>query len=358
MPRFLESVKPVVRDFWRGLTTPDVVAVKMAAVLLLVALGGLSVAAERFRRQIESGSVDWRSVPDDFCRASVLAMRGAPRECDPVARTIIFVGPSAMRDWLPPDKDTDAVASAAAGGPVRVLAMCGARQGCAAAAALIDHFGSDFNGWFVIGVTRQMIACRRNASDTMRRRRESQELGFHSDLHRHISAALGHPQEIETGWELWDHRRFHYHSLLKPGLGLPRRMPRLQLGKPPDTATPRRDEYENVGPMDLELLDRHLTVLRELAKHVRGRGRARLALVETPWEEHLVLDRQSPEQAQDEAAYRRRMKAWSDHEDVPWITAPTTFPATSSDFRDSRHVGSLSLRHRFLEVVVQELSTR
>jgi hypothetical protein len=347
----------MVRNFWRGLTTPDAAVVKIAATLLLVALAGLSVAAEAFRRRVESGDVAPRSMRDDFCRASVVAMRGAAREADPTALTFVFVGPSATRCWLPPDDEVDEVAAAAAGAPVRILWMCGPRQGWASSAALIERFGTDFDGWFVVGVTRQLIACRRGGANAARRRRDTQELGFDSDVQRSASAILGHEQHRKTGWELWDHRRFYYHALFKPALGLPWGVRWLQTAKPP-AGDRFEGEMDAVGPLDFEQLDRHLAVMQGLVERVRGHGRARIALVETPWEQHLVASLQSPDWLRDEAAYRRRMGEWSEQNDVPWITSPADFQATAADFKDSRHVGSPRLRRRFLEAVVHELSSR
>jgi hypothetical protein len=351
------SSPTLLRDFWRGLTTPAAAVPRVAVVLLLAALAGLSVAAENFRRRIESGDVAPQSMRDDFCRASIVAMRGAAREADPTAPTFVFVGPSAMRDWLPPDDEVDEVATAAAGGPVRVIWMCGPRQGMASSAALIDRFGADFDGWFVVGVTRQLIACRQSDALEARRRRDTQELGFDSDVQRAASAILGHEQHRKTGWELWDRRRFYYHALFKPAVRLPWGVRWLRKGKPP--AGGRLEaEMDAIGPLDIEQLDRHLAVMQEVVERVRGHGRARIALVETPWEEHLLSSLQSPEWLRDEAAYRRRMREWSEKNDVPWITAADDFQATSADFKDSRHVSSPRLRRQFLEAVVLELSSR
>ncbi|MFM8707109.1 MAG: hypothetical protein ACKOHK_03210, partial [Planctomycetia bacterium] len=330
------------------------------AALLLVAVGGLSVAAERFHRRIEAGAVDWRTIPHHASRASVLAMQGAARATDSSVDTFVFVGASTMRSWLPTDEEADAVGSAAAGRPVRLLAMCGDLQTYATSAALIDRFGADFPGWFVISVSRQLIDGRRGRAAGMRRRRASQELGFHSEVQRRVSTLLGHPQESASGWEVWDRRRFYYRALVKPALGLPWTMPWERNEKSPPTAGRGAPAVGSVGvrasPPDPELLDRHLDVLREVATSLRGRGGARLALVETPWENDLVPGLRSPEQATHEDVYRRRLQAWAEDNDIPWITTPTTFAATSADFDDARHVGSPALRRRFVEVVVRELS--
>jgi hypothetical protein len=357
MPTSPLSPPTLLRDFWRGLTTPDAAVPRIAAVLVLAALAGLSVAAENFRRRIESGAVAPQSMRDDLCRASVVAMRGAAREADPTAPNFVFVGPSAMRCWLPPDDEVDEVATDAAGRPVRVILMCSPLQGWASSAALIDRFGADFDGWFVVGVTRQLIACGRSDAIAARRRRETQELGFDSDVQRAASAILGDEQHPETGWELWDRRRFYYRALVRPTFSPLWGLRRLRKGKPPAGGR-FEPEMDAIGPLDLERLDRHLAVMQEVVQRVRGHGRARIALVETPWEEHLLSSLQSPEWLRDEVAYRRRMREWSEKNDVPWITAAADFQATSADFGDSRHVGSLRLRCQFLEAVVHELSPR
>lgn len=352
------SSPTLLREFWHGLTTPDAAVPRIAAVLLLAAVAGLSIAAEGFRRRIESGHVAPQSLLDDFCRASVVAMRGAAREADPAAPTFVFVGPSAMRDWLPRGREADEAASAAAGRPVRVLAMCGPRQSCASSAALIERFGADFDGWFVVGVTRKSIGQRPSDDDLPLLRRDSQVLGFDSEVLRRASAYLGYPQEPPTGLELWDRRRFYHHALLKPALVIPRGSSRLRSGQPAGRPDPADVGNRSEGPLDPEALDRHLAVLLDVATRVRNGGRARMALVETPWEEHLVSSLQSPEWLRDEAAYRRRMLDWSETNDVPWITAAADFEATSADFMDSRHVGSPRLRRQFVDAVVRELANR
>lgn len=355
IPTIAVSSPTLLHDFWRGLTTPDAAVPRIAAVLLVASMAGLSIAAEGFRRRIESGDVAPQSMRDDSCRASVVAMRNAAREADPATPTFVFVGPSALRDWLPREREADEAASAAAGRHVRVLRMCGPRQSCASSAALIERFGADFDGWFVVGVTRQSIGRRPSDDDLPLLQRDSQVLGFDSEVLRRDSAFLGYPQEPPTGWELWDHRRFYHHALLKPALVIPWKSPRLQAGQRSGRPEPADAGDRPDGPLDPESLDRHLAVLLGVATRVRDGGRARMALVETPWQEHFVS---SPEWLRNEAAYLRRMREWSETNDVPWITAAADFEATPDDFKDSRHVGSPRLRRQFVEAVVRELSNR
>jgi hypothetical protein len=343
---------PLFREFWRGLTTPDFGVLKMAAVIFLVLLGALSVAAVNFRKQVEAGNVDWRVMTNDFCRSSVIAVNGAARETDPSALNLIFVGPSALRCWLPPSEEADALASSVAGSTVRLRVMSGNRQGYAITAALVDRFGADFNGWFVIGVGRQAIGCELTTEDLEYRRRQPRILCFDSEVLRSHAAYLGYPMDRATGWELWDHRAFHYQTKL----GLDRPFKR----KPyhpymPATSISSDAWRESIRPLDASSLERHLTVLEQTVRNVREQGRARVALVETPWVDTFAPAMRTPEWRRDEDAYQQTMREWSQRNNVPWITAASRFEASVADFADVRHVGSPELRRKFLEAVVREL---
>jgi len=343
----------LLREFWRGLTTPDVGVLKMAAVIFLILLGALSVAAVNFRKQVEAGKVDWRVITNDFCRSSMIAVNGAARETDPSAMNLIFVGPSALRCWLPPPEEVDALASSAAGSAVRLRVMSGNRQGYAITSALIDRFGADFDGWFVIGVGRQAIGRELTMEDLEYRRRQPRILCFDSEVLRSNSAYLGYPMERATGWELWDNRAFHYQTKL--GLDLPFKKKKSYHPYMPATSVSSSAGTESIRPLDASSLERHLTVLEQMMRKVREQGRARVALVETPWIDTFTPAMQTPEWQRDEAAYQQTMREWSRRNDVPWITLPASFEMSASDFFDPRHVGSVRPRERFLEAVVREL---
>lgn len=343
-----------LREFWHGLTTPDLGVLKMAAVFFVILLGALSAAAVNFRKQVEAGKVDWRLMTNDFCRSSVIAVNGAARETDPSALNLVFVGPSALRCWLPSAEEADAWASAAAGSPVRLRVMSGNRQGYAITSALVDRFGADFNGWFVIGVGRQAIGRQLTAEDLEYRRRQPRILCFESEVLRSNSAYLGYPMEWTTGWELWDNRAFHYQTKL----GWDPLLKRKSSYQPylPATSIPADGWTAGIRPLDAKSLERHLTVLEEMIRKVREQGRARVALVETPWADTFSPTMRTSEWQRDEDAYQRTMREWSQRNHVPWISAATRFEASVADFADVRHVGSPELRRKFLEAVVQELA--
>ncbi|HEY8961528.1 MAG TPA: hypothetical protein VIM57_04920, partial [Luteolibacter sp.] len=305
---------PFFREFWHGLTTPDFGVLKMAAIILLTTLGILTAMAVNFRHRIEAGTVDWRRMRDEFGRSSVLAMTGAARATDPSGKNLVFVGPSSLRCWLPGPNEADEVASSAAGGNTRVLAMCANRQSYAVTAAFIDRFGADFDGWFVIGVGRQSIARTFNSEDTMLRRQQTQMLAFSSDVLTRTSSMLGTPQQPITGWELWDHRGFHRRYELGLKL-LPFRTRRPYLPHLQPTKVPFERWSSAISSLDEESLQRHLRVLEEIARSVRAHGRARVALVETPWVDHYTPSMQTPEWRRDEDLYQRRMREWSQEQD-------------------------------------------
>lgn len=343
---------PPFREFWRGLTTPDWGVLKMAAVILVGLFGIASAMAVNFRKRVETGKVDWRMMTNDFCRSSIIAASGAARETDASAENLIFVGPSALRCWLPRPEEADALASVAAGSPVRLRVMCSDRQSYACTAAFIDRFGADFNGWFVIGVTRQAIGQLRQDNREFYQR-QSRALCFDSEVLKRNAAFLGYPQARTTGWELWDHRAFHQQTKLgwyPPFLERKPYHPYVS-----SVPVPSDPVAAGISPLDTGVLERHLTVLKEVAERVRATGRARVALVETPWVDTFAPAMQTPEWRRDEDAYRQAMREWSRQNDVPWITAATGFEASVADFADVRHIGSPELRRKFLKAVVREL---
>ncbi len=348
---------PSIREFWQGLTTPDFRAVKIAAALLLITLGVLSALAVHFRHRIEAGKVDWRTIPRDLGRPSLIAMRGASRETDPLAKNLVFVGPSSLRCWLPHPDETSTLASSMSGKNVRVLSMCSGGQSYALTAALVDRFGADFDGWFVIGVGRQAIARKLTDSELRARQQQSLMIGFYSDVLIESSGILGIPQDRVIGWELWDHRGFH--QRFKLGLKL-RSSKKGKVYQPYNrpTTVPVEAWGSAINALDTDALQRHLIVLEQLVRNVRAHGRARVALVEMPWVDTYTPAMQTPEWKRDEDAYRQTMREWARRHDVPWIDDPTSFKASTADFDDAKHVGSPALRRQFLESVVRELVSK
>jgi len=343
-----------LREFWRGLTTPDFGVVKMAAVILLGLLGVVSAMAVNFRQRIEAGEVNWREMPNDFCRASVIAASGAARQTDPSATNFILVGPSALRCWLPLPEEAEALASSAVGSPARVKILCGDRQSYAYTSALIDRFGADFDGWFVIGVARQTIGRLRD-DNLMFYRRQSRALCFDSEVLRKNAAFLGYPQERPTGWELWDHRAFYQQSRL--GLHLPFLKRKPYRAYLPPSPIPEDPAIAGISALNPTVLEKNLITLKQVADHVRASGRARVALVETPWVDTFVDSMQTPAWRKDESAYHQAMREWSQRNNIPWIMAPASFDLGVSDFADFAHIGAPEPRRKFLEAVVRELAS-
>jgi hypothetical protein len=340
------------REFWHGLTTPDVRVVKMAAVMLLLLVAGLTIRAARFRREIEAGEVDWRTMPNDFCRSSVMAASGAAKQTDPSATNLIFVGPSALRCWLPLPEEAEALASASAGTPIRVKIMCADRQSYACTSALIDRFGADFHGWFVIGVARQTIGRLRD-DNLVFYRRQSRALCFDSEVLRKNATFLGYPPERATGWALWDHRAFYQQSRL--GLHLPFLKRKPYRAYFPPSPIPSDPVAAGISPLNPPVLEKNLIVLKQVLDQVRATGRARVALVETPWVDTFHPVMQTAEWRREETVYQHTMREWTKRHDVPWITAATGFDLEASDFADAAHIGAPESRRQFLECVVQEL---
>ncbi|MFD0895185.1 hypothetical protein KBB96_00490 [Luteolibacter ambystomatis] len=345
-----------IRDFWRGLTTPCPGVLKLAALFLLLLLGAVALKARHFRQQVEAGAVPWQSFEDDFSRSSIMAVRGASRETDASAKTLVFVGPSSLRCWLPHPDDTAGIASSAAGTPVKVLSMCANKQSYSFTSALIDRFGSDFDGWFVIGVGMHLIGREYVQEDHDFHRRESRVLGFSSGILRKGSGWMGDPQERETGLEAWDRRAFFYQCKLgmeRPASGKAPYFPYL-----PARPIPSDPVAADMPSFSGNMLNLHLVLLQETAERIHKAGRAKLALVETPWVDSFTPSMQTAQWRMDEATYQSKMAAWSEANGVTWISTPNHLQATAADFSDTRHLGSADLRRHFLETVTRELLTR
>jgi hypothetical protein len=336
------------------LTTPDFWAVKVAAIILLAGFGILSAMAVNFRHRIEAGGVDWRSIYKDYGRNSVMAMAGAAQETDISAKNFVFVGPSSLRCWLPHPDEASALATSSSGKKVRVLSMCGGSQSYAVTAALVDRFGADFNGWFVIGVGRQTIGRKFTETELKTRRQQPRTLGFYSDALTPASEILGLPTDPITGLELWDHLDFHYRYKLGFKLrASKKRKPYEPFLEP--TKVPVETWGSEINRLDADSLQRHLTVLELVVQSVRVHGCARVALVETPWVDTYTPAMQTAEWKRDEDAYQQMMQAWARRHDVPWLNNPASFKASTADFADAKHVGTPALRRQFLESVVRTL---
>jgi hypothetical protein len=345
-----------LREFWIGLTTPDIRAVAGAAGVIAVALLFASLLA-REDRVARGASADWLDpVYEDHARSSFYAMQGAARQASGPGPTAVFVGPSALRFWLPPPEETNAVFRSTLGPSARALILCGDSQSYATSAALIERFGWDFEGVVVVAVDRNMIAREVDADGRMNRLRQSRQLGFVSERLFAEAAALGQPMETGLGWSFWDRRSFHFHSYLGMGAWLPARLrPRHQ------PHWERRGELNlaeargHFGALAPVLLDRHLALLDRLAADARRAGRARLVLVETPWLDQYEASVRPPAWAEDEAEYAARREDWMLETGVEWWRFAEDYSVKRDDFVDPRHIGSPGLRRRFAAEVARAL---
>ena len=344
-------------DFWRGLTTPSPGTLLGALALLVLALAGGSFLA-REDRVVKGSAADWLDpVADPFARASVIAMQGAARHAPGPEPALVFVGASSLRFWLPHPDEAARVVGEALGGPRRVLTLCGNSQGLAASAALIERFGFDFDGWIVIGVDRQALGRSMPTRSGEARRNQARTLGFDSERFLAESVATGYPQRWQTGWSLWDHRAFHYQTLL----GFRRWLPG-GLATPYD---PHATLYRVVNleqgrklfaPLDPDILEAHLGVLERIVADAWRAGRARVAVLEAPW-----LDRYEPalrvgDWMADEAAYRARRERWAKAQGVPWLDPSLDYPISLKEFFDVRHFGAEAFRRRFVADTARQLA--
>ena len=292
----------------------------------------------------------------DFARGSAFALQGASVHAPGPEPTFLFVGPSALRFWLPRADEASAVASAGTDRSVNVLAMCANGQSYAVSAALLERFGFDFDGWVVIAVGRQMIAREWNDEERERRLVQSREIGFTSIRLRDEERALGLNPPVELGWGFWDHRRFYYNNRLGLGPWLPEPLravhqPHWEATQPIDFQMARRV----FAGLSVGAWERHLALLDRIVRDAEQAGVARVALVETPWLDAYEPAIRPETWEADEATYSRQMTEWCAQRGVPWLTFAREFPCTAGDFVDPRHLGSEKLRERFLQTVVTKL---
>lgn len=345
------------REFWRGLTTPRFGVVLAALGWLMLALVLGEVLARKSWLAARASPAVPAHIRDHFARASVLALQGARRQAPGPEPTLLFVGPSALRLWLPDEAESADVLAKAERGPVRVITMCGNAQSYALTAALIERFGTDFDGWIVIGVDRQMIGRSLNPGEAWLREVQSQRLGFESALFRTESEFLGVSQPKATGFALRDRRSFNRAmgfgraSLAIYLRGETSYLPHDIVPGPYDPARAAK----SLSPLSVDGLDRHLAVLERLVARVRAAGRAKVALVETPWIDDFAPELKTPEWEAEEAAYAKKMHAWSQAHGVPWLTGAAAFALKPQDFVDTRHVGSAEARREFVLMVAKEL---
>lgn len=347
------------REFWLGLTTPDVRVLRMAALLLVGALIVASFLAREER--VEKGvAADWLDpVWDDYARSSFYAMQGAGRQAAGPGPTVVFVGASALRFWLPPPEETNEILRSVLGDSARGLILCGNAQSYPLSAALIERFGWEFSGAVVVGVDRNMIGRELNQREREERRSQPRRIGFVSERLEREAVALGQPVDRGWGWIFWDRREFHFHSYLGFKSWIPAGLRRSY--RPHwESADPVKaeDARQEFGPLANKVLDRHLELLSRLAADARRADGARMVLVETPWLDQYEKTARLPGWARDEARYVARREAWSAENGVPWLDFAEDFSAASSDFVDPRHVGQPELRRRFVKEVALALKER
>lgn len=343
----------VTKDFLAGLTMPDFLAVKIAAIALLAVVAVAAAIAERMVGKVARGEYPLDRVWETGSRAEILACRGDGRETAKDRPNLVFVGPSALLCWLPHPDTADAIAEKATNTGCHLVSMCALGQGYPRTAAYIEKFGADFDGWFVIGVSRQMIARNLVAREAAVRGKQAILSCFDSVVLREETRLLGYPMASGTGLRLWDSRSFFYVNRL--GLDPPFLRKRSYEHYEPRVEMSVKFATEETGPLDRETLQRHLALLGRVVERVRKNGRAGIALVETPWVDSCMEELRTEEWHEQEREYREAMRAWSQEHGVPWLDLAHGLGAKVEDFSDPRHIGNPDLRRRFLESVTVEL---
>ena len=289
---------------------------------------------------------------------NAVTIQGAARHAAGPGPTVVLVGPSFLASLLPP-RDQLAEAYASAGvASTRVVGLAADALSLEECAAIVDKFGADFDGWFVIHVNRHTLA--RDMEDRESWKRKAGLLvGFHSPVLTDERVRSGRPISRPWGIPLLDFPRFYLQSLggwrpllfpWKLGFGS-RKSERAQ------RIPPTQEEILAQIPPSASGAQTHsFEVLGRVAERLRASGRARLAIVEVPFADEVTLEVQTEAWRAARATFALQRSAWSQAHGVPWLDITDKLRARPEDFGDARHVSSAAVTARFTAAVSQWLA--
>lgn len=344
-----EGGSSVAREFWSGLTRPSFGAAW--AMLGLAALGWLAVIAGSTTAHVRrTPAGQWvRNPLDDYGLLTARCLQGAELLARD-AETVVFVGPSLMREALPDEPSLSALFSENRAAPVRALKLCGNSLSVLEAAAVIDTFGSDFRGIFVMSVSRHRL----NRGLDLRSAEKVHTdgaLGFTSAVWEEELRRANVTPPARVGWDFWDHRAFYVRTMggwrhawgapppIFPHFFSPGENPsdeKIRAFLPEDNPAARAAVRDAIG---------------RIAERLRRAGGARLVLVEFPWADSAVPSVQDETWRAADQRHRAEMQAWSQANQVPWIDVREAMHLQRSDYCDVLHVVQTEARHRVARAI-------
>jgi hypothetical protein len=325
------------------------------AALGLALAGWLFLATSSTEARVRAtDTARWlRNAEDGWCQLNAVTIQGAVQHAAKSGETVVLVGPSHLQALLPPGPALADAFSRSSGGPRRVIQLAAPALNHEEMAAVVEKFGGDFNGWFVLAVNRHTLARDLRARDVVKDQ-GAMSLGFSSDLLDEERRRAGLPVRASWGIPLFNHPGFYLASLggWRHTLG---RAP--VFGVAEDTsAAPLRlvtaRQIELALPVHVpEAEARNFGLLGRVAERLRAGGGARLAVVEVPFADEALLEIQTSRWREQRAGFVRRREVWSRENNVPWLDATAELRLTAGDFADPAHVGSPPARIRFAEAV-------
>jgi hypothetical protein len=346
----------LVRAFWQGATQPCVGSALGALSLVLTGAVFLAASSTEVRVQATDPSYWLKKDDDDYGRVTAYAIQGAPRHARGSNPAVVFVGSSLVQALLPHGAGLDEALSAGIGRPVCGLNLNGPALSYIEAAAVVDRFGSDFDGWLVVAVNRHVLA--RDIQDGQERKRSAGWLiRFESAVleEEHNRARLPLPRR--SGIPLLDHSDFYLRTLggwRFAGRTPPHYAP-ITHRQSRVTIDPGRT-LADLPPYDSASFETNFAVLSRMAERQRAAGGARLVLVECPVVDEVIPSLHTREWKEARERYIRRREAWSAEHQVPWLDVTDELGLRQSDYYDPRHVTTPEVRRRFAELVGQRLA--
>jgi len=353
------SVGRCCRAFWEGLTRPH--GGTAAGALTFLAFLWIFLALSSTEAHVRATDLKgWVGFSDEsgWNNLNATTIQGAAQHASGQGRTVVLIGSSILVDLLPPRDQLSELYVSAGVAPVRVVGLAADALSPEESAAVVDKFGADFDGWFVIHVNRHALA--RDTHDVdMWKKRSGAFVAFYSDILADERRRSGHVVPRQLGIPLLDFPKFYLQSLggwrsvLFPWkLGFrPRRSQKAQ------RLAPTPAEIVANLPLSGSGAQTHsFDLLGRVAERLRANGRARLAIVEVPFADEFTPEVQTEGWRAARAKFIAQRKAWSKAHGVPWLDVTDKLQARPEDFVDPRHLASPAVSRRFTTAVLQWLA--
>lgn len=337
--------------FRSGLTQPSLAGLLGAlAVAFVWFAGACGLFNDRFLASRRPGSLMLDSK-DSIARASVIAVQGAAQHAR--GFTVCIGGTSDTEELIArPDWLEQRFADQGSPG-VHIVRLCAAALMLEEQRALIERFGADFNGVFVLGVGPQLVSRPTAAlADRLHRYRMPFRSGSFDDECRR--AGLRPPPR--TGIDFLDNVRFYlqHTACLRAPWQPDREFGTHALHKDEsDMTVPPLDEKE--CQVNIEEIPRNLACLARTVDFIRAQGRAQIVLVDIP-RLHLVDGRwKDPRWKPGMEAYRAAIREFATARQLPLVNVTDEAALKPEDFYNTGHIGKESARQRYGTALVRAL---